>query len=226
MARETFRSSGAEKPVLHLIPGVSGSGKTTAGRYVVDRLNSNGITIAKLVVPHTTRPKRLHERDGIDYHFHTPEDFAANYAGKCNQPGSDWVVSEIGGHHYFNTDSATRPTIEQPVSVLPVAYSAFDEVIAEHTTSEYDLSVLPIVIRRDIQDRWLPIAQSQRPNRHLAEELEEQAAFLERYDGEVFYPVWEGQADLERYYNHTQALLSGARMIINTTMEVNFEPNS
>src|SRR5260370_792394 len=99
MAGEPLSSLGLEKTVLHLIPGVSGSGKTTAARYTVERLNSSGVAVAKLVVPHTTRPKREHEQGGVDYYFHTIEDFEANYRGKCEAAEDGWVASKIGAHY-------------------------------------------------------------------------------------------------------------------------------
>lgn len=223
MVGEPLSSLVVEKPVLHLIPGVSGCGKTTAGRYLVEQFNNSDVAVAKLVVPHTTRPRREYELDGVDYHFHTIEDFEANYRGKCEAAEDEWVASKIGDHYYFNTNGATRPTADRPLSVLPVAFSAFDEVVEEHTTADYDLHILPIVISSVIKQRWLSVAQAQRPNRDLERELQEQEAFLERYGGEVFYPQWEGVHDLERYYARTHALMAGARMIINATVETDIE---
>lgn len=223
MAGEKPNSISVEKPVLHLIPGVSGCGKTTAGRYLVEQFNKNGVAIAKLVVPHTTRPRRDYEQDGVDYYFHSVEDFEANYRGKCEAAEDEWVASKIGEHHYFNTNRATMPTAERPLSVLPVAFSAFDEVVEEHTTADYNLQILPIIINPATKQRWLSVAQAQRPNRDLERELQEQEWFLERYEGQVFYPQWEGAHDLERYYARTCAIMAGARMMINTTMEIDIE---
>ncbi|SRR6266487_2153882 len=219
MAGEALSFAGVEKPVLHLIPGVSGSGKTTAARYTVERFNSSGVTVAKLVVPHTTRPKREYEQDGVDYYFHTVEDYEANYSGKCEAAEDEWVASRIGDHYYFNTNRATRPTADHPISVLPVAFSVFDEVVEEHTSADYNLQVLPIIISPVIEQQWLSVAQAQRPNRDLERELQEQEAFLGRYEGEAFYPQWEGAHDLERYYARTRAIMAGARMMINATVE-------
>ena len=55
-------------PVVVAAP--SGTGKTTVCREVVAR--DGGIEFS---VSHTTRPKRPAERDGVDYHFVTPEEF-------------------------------------------------------------------------------------------------------------------------------------------------------
>jgi len=55
-------------PVVVAAP--SGTGKTTVCREVVAR--DGGIEFS---VSHTTRPKRPAERDGVDYHFVTAEEF-------------------------------------------------------------------------------------------------------------------------------------------------------
>src|SRR5262245_14757558 len=106
-------------PTLHLIPGISASGKTMLARYMSTRLSQASID-AKLVVPHTTRPKRANEVDGVDYYFHDIEEFDQTYRPYCENPASGWSASKIGEHYYFNTTLATRPTFEQPISILPV----------------------------------------------------------------------------------------------------------
>lgn len=57
-------------PVLPLLvlTGKSGSGKTTTAEF----LHQHGL---KKVVTYTTRPKREGEKDGIDYHFVSKEEF-------------------------------------------------------------------------------------------------------------------------------------------------------
>jgi guanylate kinase len=55
-------------PVVVAAP--SGTGKTTVCRAVVARDPA-----IEFSVSHTTRPQRPGERDGVDYHFVTPEEF-------------------------------------------------------------------------------------------------------------------------------------------------------
>ncbi len=57
---------------LFVISAPSGAGKTTLLKKVMGRLD--GVVFS---VSHTTRPARPGERDGVDYHFVTPECFAA-----------------------------------------------------------------------------------------------------------------------------------------------------
>jgi guanylate kinase len=60
------------RPLLFLISAPSGAGKTTV---------CNGLLAAepsfRRVITCTTRPPRDGERDGVDYHFLSPDDFAA-----------------------------------------------------------------------------------------------------------------------------------------------------
>ncbi|HKA15343.1 MAG TPA: guanylate kinase [Myxococcota bacterium] len=81
-------------PVVVAAP--SGTGKTTVCRAVVD--GDPGIEFS---VSHTTRPIRPGERDGVDYHFVSREEFArlvaegaflewAEYNGNCY--GTSWAA--------------------------------------------------------------------------------------------------------------------------------------
>jgi len=66
--RGRARRARAAFPVVVAAP--SGTGKTTVCREVVER--DPGIVFS---VSHTTRPPRAAERDGVDYHFVTSEEF-------------------------------------------------------------------------------------------------------------------------------------------------------
>lgn len=59
---------------LFIVSGPSGSGKTTLCRRVA------AAGLASYSISCTTRPPRPGERDGEDYHFLSPEDFAARVA--------------------------------------------------------------------------------------------------------------------------------------------------
>ena len=58
--------------------GKSGAGKDTLQKYLIKKLPNS-----KEIISCTTRPKREYEKDGIDYHFLTDEQFA-NDIGNCN----------------------------------------------------------------------------------------------------------------------------------------------
>ncbi|UQS82236.1 guanylate kinase [Bombilactobacillus folatiphilus] len=55
-----------------IITGASGVGKTTVSTYLKQQYQ------IPAVVTHTTRPKRKHEVDGVDYYFETPSTFRQN----------------------------------------------------------------------------------------------------------------------------------------------------
>ena len=57
-------------PILLIVSSPSGAGKTTLCRELLDEFDD-----VRFSVSHTTRPPRADERDGVDYHFVTPEQF-------------------------------------------------------------------------------------------------------------------------------------------------------
>src|SRR5580704_8740643 len=62
--------SGAKRPVLLVLAGPAGSGKST----LCDRLVAANMGFTR-VVTSTTRSPRKGEANGVHYHFFTPEDF-------------------------------------------------------------------------------------------------------------------------------------------------------
>jgi len=60
----------ADRGVLVIVSSPSGAGKTTLTRRLLDEFPR-----LEFSVSYTTRPKRLNEVDGRDYHFVTPEQF-------------------------------------------------------------------------------------------------------------------------------------------------------
>jgi guanylate kinase len=59
-----------KNPLLIVISGPTGSGKTTVAKRVVAEVETSTFSIS-----HTTREKRPGEVDGVDYHFVSEEDF-------------------------------------------------------------------------------------------------------------------------------------------------------
>lgn len=202
----------AETPVLHLIPGVSASGKTSMARYMSRQFGS----LAQVVVPHTTRPPRIYEEHGMDYFFHSTQDYEDRFSRVVNRPDSEWVSSKIGNYYYFNSHTATRPDREKCIKILPVAFSVFNEVVEEHADQGYGVSVLPIIIGEEIQEEWLLFASQQRPTRDLSAELEEQTTFTDQYSGTLFYPTWNQKADALRYFQAANTAIHIARLAIRT----------
>ena len=61
-----------KKGLIFVISGPSGSGKTT---IIKKLLSFKGIKNLRKTISFTTRPKRLGEKDGIDYDFITHKEF-------------------------------------------------------------------------------------------------------------------------------------------------------
>jgi guanylate kinase len=76
MTPEPSPRTGASGPVLLVLAGPAGSGKST----LCDRLVAAGIGFAR-VVTSTTRSPREGEVNGVHYHFFTPQEFDAKVAG-------------------------------------------------------------------------------------------------------------------------------------------------
>ncbi|MBV8948079.1 MAG: guanylate kinase [Solirubrobacterales bacterium] len=77
-------------PKVFVITGPSGVGKGTLIRGLLERVPG-----LELSVSATTRPPRPRERDGLDYHFMSPEEFEAHVAA------GDFVEhASYSGHRY------------------------------------------------------------------------------------------------------------------------------
>jgi guanylate kinase len=80
---------------LIVLSGPSGVGKSTVVRRVLERFPDR----LRLSVSATTRPPRPGERDGVDYHFLSPEDFARH-----RQAGEFLECFEVFGRgHWYGT---------------------------------------------------------------------------------------------------------------------------
>jgi guanylate kinase len=64
---------------LVVVAAPSGAGKTSLTRALIERLAARGIR-GDFSVSYTTRAARAGEREGVDYHFVTPETFAGMVA--------------------------------------------------------------------------------------------------------------------------------------------------
>ncbi|MCC8021548.1 MAG: guanylate kinase [Akkermansia sp.] len=92
---------------LLIVSGPSGSGKTTLCR----RCASEGL--ARYSISCTTRAPRPGERDGEDYHFLTPEQFAARKA-----EGEFLEYAAVHGNQYGTLKSSISSLLEQGVNVV------------------------------------------------------------------------------------------------------------
>ncbi len=77
-------------PFLIILSSPSGGGKTTIARGLMAAREGLGFSISA-----TTRPQRRSERDGVDYHFLSAEEF-----NRRRKAGEFLEWAEYGGHLY------------------------------------------------------------------------------------------------------------------------------
>lgn len=97
---------------LLVLSAPSGAGKTTLARRFVDITPG-----ARFSISATTRAPRGAERDGVDYHFLSPEDFAARVAAG---DFAEWA--EVHGRRY----GTLRATVEEALREGAVAVFDID----------------------------------------------------------------------------------------------------
>lgn len=177
---------------LHLIPGVSGCGKTTAAKYMAQNLECTN-----MVVGYTTRSARSNEENGIDYYFRD----ITHLHSKLGEVG--WRCSQIGEHYYYANDAETLPNDTITTKVLPISFSVLDDIVDDYShvmSRDCKISIAPIVIGDELKDYWLSTLQPLRPSRDLRAELTLQDEVISgrEFDG-LFYPSWNREKDVEDY---------------------------
>ncbi|MCR4403813.1 MAG: guanylate kinase [Candidatus Acetothermia bacterium] len=95
-------------PRLFVLSGPSGVGKTTIVRAVLERIGNLEFSVSC-----TTRPPRAGEREGVDYYFISPQQFAALVrAGQFLEHA--WVY----GHRYGTPLAEVEQRLQRGKSVL------------------------------------------------------------------------------------------------------------
>jgi guanylate kinase len=87
---------------LYIISAASGTGKTSLVHALLERLPNLHVSIS-----HTTRSRRAHEQDGLDYHFVDKQAFMAL------QETGEFLESAQVFDHYYGT---SRNQIEQQLA--------------------------------------------------------------------------------------------------------------
>lgn len=105
-------SEGSSPGQLLVLSAPSGAGKTTLARRFVDVTPG-----ARFSISATTRSPRGAERDGVDYHFLSPEAFAARVAGG---EFAEWA--EVHGRRY----GTLRATVDEALRGGAVAIFDID----------------------------------------------------------------------------------------------------
>lgn len=93
----------SSRGILIIISSPSGAGKTTLSRRLLEEFGEQ----LEFSVSYTTRPRRVGERDGIDYHFVTPERF-----DEMVRAGEFAEHAEVHGNRY----GTARATVERALA--------------------------------------------------------------------------------------------------------------
>ena len=99
------------KGPLIILSGPSGCGKSTVSARVLAR----GDLPLRQSVSATTRPPRPGERDGVHYHFWTPQRFEQE-----KKAGGFLEWAEVHGHYYGTPRSEVDPYRERGIGVILV----------------------------------------------------------------------------------------------------------
>ena len=91
-----------------MVSAPSGSGKTTLCRRLLAEVE--GLVFS---VSHTTRRPRPGEKDGVDYHFVSEQEFEA-----CRSAGDFIEWAKVAGHLYGTSAETVRRTVASGMDVL------------------------------------------------------------------------------------------------------------
>lgn len=96
------------KPLVVVLSSPSGGGKTTIAQRIVTERKDAGYSVSA-----TTRPPRVGEQDGREYHFLTREEFARRV-----QAGEFLEHAEYNGHRYGTLEVEVRRVTQDGHHVL------------------------------------------------------------------------------------------------------------
>lgn len=117
---------------IFVIVGKSGSGKSTLAESVCKRLSISNVVMT------TTRPKRINEVDGLDYHFINNEEFKAI----CNMDGFIQYTSFRDWYYGVEKKALDNCSSENIVMVL----SPSGLISLNHSISKDEYRVIPVYI--------------------------------------------------------------------------------
>ena len=139
------------KPIIILVVGTSGSGKTHLTHYLKEKHN------IPFIVSYTTRKIRDNETDGVDHHFITPDQI----------PDKSLMLAHtvFGDYEYF--------TLKSQVDDLPISSYVVDEdgvrFFRERFAGHYD--VFPIYVTASEKVRLARGVSQERMDRDKKREL-------------------------------------------------------
>lgn len=166
-----------------VIAGPTGSGETTITNEIVKRFPSR----AERLVTATTRPPRAGEKNGVDYYFFSPEEFA-----RCDKEGGILEKTYIANRNtYYGTYASD---LKEKMASGKIVIVNPDVVGARYYKKNYDAVTVFIVPENvDALERRI---RSRNPDLSDAEVVKRRAnAQAEMRDEEAFYDYKVTNAD-------------------------------
>ena len=117
-----------------LITAPSGSGKTSIVKYLMSKIPDLAFSISA-----TTRPIRKNERDGVDYHFLSEEEFRDKIHKK---EFLEWEMVYEGKYYGTLKSEMTRIWSERKIPVLDI-----DVQGAIHVQQQYPINTIALFIQ-------------------------------------------------------------------------------
>ncbi|MEX0617738.1 MAG: guanylate kinase [Pseudohongiellaceae bacterium] len=96
--------------ILYTVTAPSGAGKTSLLEALLDSEHSAGLRVS---VSHTTRQRRRGEKDGVNYHFISPERFM-----EMLETGEFLESAEVYGNHYGTSQKWVEERLEAGQDVI------------------------------------------------------------------------------------------------------------
>jgi guanylate kinase len=189
---------------LLVLSAPSGAGKTTLARRFVAAHGDAAFSVSA-----TTRPPRGAERDGVDYHFVTPERFAALVAEGAF---AEWA--EVHGQRYGTLRATVEEALRQGrIAVFDIDVQGGEQVKALWPKQAATVLVLPpsmAELERRLRTR------STDTDADIARRLAVARAEIARGGGTYDYLLVNdalevAQAQLEAIVTHERALVGGGR---------------
>jgi guanylate kinase len=183
--------------LLLVLSAPSGAGKTTlARRFVAEHPD------AAFSVSATTRAPRGAERDGVDYHFVTPERFAALVA---EDAFAEWA--QVHGQRY----GTLRATVDETLAARRVAVFDIDVQGGEQVKARWPRDAVTVFV--------LPPSMQELERRLRARSTEDDAAVARRLSaardeiarGAARYDFAIVNDDLDAAYRQVEAIVACAR---------------
>ena len=188
--------------VLLVLSAPSGAGKTTLAHLYRERHPDAVFSISA-----TTRAPRGDERDGVDYHFVTPERFQSLVAAGAF---AEWA--EVHGRHY----GTLRPTVDEAlrrgrVAIFDIDVQGGEQIKAAYPREACTVFVLPpdaAELERRLRGR--DTDSEDVIQRRLAAARAEIARGLASYEYVVVNDVLEGACErVAAILRHARATLAG-----------------